>query len=385
MEFLMIKVALMPQFFCWPGGLEFLRTLSNGLSMISSTHSLTVCFVLNDEFRKSKLFQMLDDYLSYSNLSKDYIHYESLQTDFSDVLISNKVDIVLAVNGDLGANFPVPWISYIPDFQHKYLYNYFTEHECFSRETAFAARLRDCKSLVVNANAVKQDLIKFYPWIDKSRIFALPFSPSSLPEWLDIKSDDVVERYNIAGSYFIICNQFWLHKDHATAFKAFAALKDKDIQLICTGTMEDYRNPAYIEELKTLISELGIKTRVHMLGHIPKIDQISLLKGALALIQPTLFEGGPGGGATYDAVAVGTPVILSDIEVNKEISFEFVSFFEAGNEESLTRLMDLRVAGTAEVVDKSKLYQQIIDNQKLLGNKLYQAIQFTLERYKVEN
>lgn len=46
--------------------------------------------------------------------------------------------------------------------------------------------------------------------------------------------------------------------------------------------------------------------------------------------------------------------------------------------------MDLRVAGTAEVVDKFKLFQQIIDNQKLLGNKLYQAILFTLERYKVE-
>lgn len=378
----MLNVALMPQYFSWAGGLEFLRNLSIGLSAVSNLYQINICIILNHSFKDSPLFPLLDDYFKQSNCSKDYIYYESAQSDLANILISRKVDIVLAVNGDLGANFPVPWISYIPDFQHKYLYNYFTEHECFSRETAFAARLRDCKSLIVNAKAVKKDLIKFYPWIDAGRVFALPFSPSPLPEWLDLKSESAIEKYGISEPYFIICNQFWLHKDHLTAFKAFAALSNKNIQLICTGTMDDYRNPSYISELNRSIDELGIETRVHMLGHIPKIDQISLLKGALALIQPTRFEGGPGGGATYDAVAVGTPVILSDIDVNKEILLDHVKFFITGNEASLTHLMNEFVDIRVGIADKSFLSQQMFDNQKSLGNTLYEAIQYTLKRYE---
>ncbi len=381
----MINVALMPQYFSWAGGLEFLRNLSIGLSAVSTLYQINICIILNHSFKDSPLFPLLNDYFKQSNCSEDYIYYESAQSDLADILISRKVDIVLAVNGDLGANFPVPWIAYIPDFQHKYLYNYFTEHECFSRETVFAARLRDCKALVVNAKSVKRDLLKFYPWIDENRVFALPFSPSPLPEWLMLKPEVATKKYNITEPYFIICNQFWLHKDHLTAFKAFAALDNKNIQLVCTGIMEDYRNPTYIQELNVSLEHLGIKTRVHMLGHIPKIDQISLLKGALALIQPTRFEGGPGGGATYDAVAVGTPVILSDIEVNKEILLEHVKFFAVGNEKSLANLMEQYAAQAVNIFNTSDLFQQMSDNQKLLGDMLFQAIQYTLNRYNFES
>lgn len=378
----MINVALMPQYFSWAGGLEFLRNLSVGLSSVSLQYNIKIYIILDHGFKESQLYPLLNDYFKHSNSSNEYIYYESVHSDLPEVLVSHNIDIVLAVNGDLGANFPVPWISYIPDFQHKYLYNYFTEHECFSRETAFAARLRDSKSLIVNAKAVKKDLIKFYPWIDAGRVFALPFAPSPLPEWLDLKSESAIEKYSISEPYFIICNQFWLHKDHLTAFKALAALSNKNIQLICTGIMDDYRNPSYISELNRSLDNLGIKTRVHMLGHIPKIDQISLLKGALALIQPTRFEGGPGGGATYDAVAVGTPVILSDIDVNKEILLDHVKFFITGNEESLTHLMNQFVDMRVGIADKSDLSQQMFDNQKSLGNTLYEAIQYTLKRYE---
>ena len=88
-----------------------------------------------------------------------------------------------------------------------------------------------------------------------------------------------------------------------------------------------------------LLDTLGISERVHFLGHIPKFDQIGLLKGSIALVQPTLFEGGPGGGATYDAVSLGIPVLLSDIEVNQEIMTPEVYHFHQQNAEDLTQLM----------------------------------------------
>ena len=39
---------------------------------------------------------------------------------------------------------------------------------------------------------------------------------------------------------------------------------------------------------------------------INKKDQLSLIRSAKALIQPTLFEGGPGGGSCRDAISLDT-------------------------------------------------------------------------------
>ena len=54
------------------------------------------------------------------------------------------------------------------------------------------------------------------------------------------------------------------------------------------------------------MDELGINDDVEIVGHIPKLDQIALLKNSIAVIQPTLFEGGPGGGSAYDAISLGS-------------------------------------------------------------------------------
>ena len=94
--------------------------------------------------------------------------------------------------------------------------------------------------------------------------------------------------------------------------------------------MEDYRFPEHINNLQREIDELGIADQVHFLGHIPKADQIAIMKGSLAVLQPTLFEGGPGGGSVYDAVSLGVPALLSDIPVNREIENEKnLLYFEA--------------------------------------------------------
>jgi glycosyltransferase involved in cell wall biosynthesis len=76
-----------------------------------------------------------------------------------------------------------------------------------------------------------------------------------------------------------------------------------------------------------LIRELNVEDDIKIVGHIPKLDQISLLKQSSAVIQPTLFEGGPGGGAAYDAIALGKPLIVSDIPVNLEIEKDDRVFF----------------------------------------------------------
>ncbi len=234
--------------------------------------------------------------------------------------------------------------------------------------------------MLVNSDAVKADILQFYPWVNAERIFSLPYSPHPLPEWLALDPAQAQAQYSVGSRYFMLCNQFWLHKDHRTAFIAFAALAQPDLQLVCTGAMDDYRRPGYFNELLQLAEELGIRSQLVLLGHIPKRDQIALLSGALALIQPTRFEGGPGGGAVYDAVSVGVPVVLSDIKVNQEVVAEDLSFFKAGDAAALTTALQAWLNPKPRpAVDT--LLRRGNANQQQLGEKLYTIIQQTLKRY----
>ncbi|MEY4573776.1 MAG: hypothetical protein RLZ10_3082, partial [Bacteroidota bacterium] len=185
--------------------------------------------------------------------------------------------------------------------------------------------------IIVNAKSVANDVKRFHPE-SVSKIHSMPFSPC--PSKLLLSMDiDVRQKYGINRPYFIISNQFWKHKDHITAFNAYARYLESGgrAMLICTGQIVDYRFPTYFFDLMSLLDDLKIRNNVLILGHIPKNDQISLMKKAIAVIQPTLFEGGPGGGAAYDAISLGIPVIASNIPVNLEMNCGEISFFSVGN------------------------------------------------------
>jgi glycosyltransferase involved in cell wall biosynthesis len=102
-----------------------------------------------------------------------------------------------------------------------------------------------------------------------------------------------------------------------------------------------------------LLNSLGIADKVKILGHIPKLDQIALLKKSLAVIQTTLFEGGPGGGSVYDSISLGVPAIVSNIPINLEIDCGDVVYFKVGNDTDL---------GDAMFTLDTKIYQRQSNN-----------------------
>lgn len=295
-------------------------------------------------------------------------------------LNNNKVDVCLLNMESLGNDFPVPWIAYIWDCQHRYLGEFFTEVDKKGLDERFSKILCEGKTVIVNAKSVEADLKKFYPE-QSCKIFSLPFAPIPGEEWGDIKSDKVVNKYNINGRYFIVSNQFWMHKSHATVFRAMSILKKKgyeDIHLICTGKMEDFRNPEYINNLRKLIKELDIEECVHLLGFIPKVDQIALMKGAIAVVQPTLFEGGPGGGSVYNGVALGVRCIVSDIPVNLEIDDALVSFFKKESPEELSLRMIDSLEEHYECLSNEVLLKKGKEKLQNVGDTLLQAVNYTI-------
>jgi glycosyltransferase involved in cell wall biosynthesis len=175
-----------------------------------------------------------------------------------------------------------------------------------------------------------------------ARLHAMPFTPVCFSEFTELPDlESILAKYQIPKRYFLISNQLWLHKDHETAIRAFSiAFKDDaTIALVCTGQMNDSRAPDLASRLKSLASTLNIDSQVFFLGRIPKLEQLQLMNHAIAVVQPTLFEGGPGGGQSYEAIALGTPVLATDIRVNREMTGGIVQFFPPKDYLRLAALM----------------------------------------------
>jgi len=406
-----LNITVLSNGFGWGGGVEFLRNITNALLSLREEQPLKLSLLLpvrNKLDSINNIARYLYDYSSsvigsgkfslpesapmYDISIYDYFknidgNIELIEYNASSGLIPAlrkiKSDVVLPAGISLGQEFPFPWVGYIYDFQHKYFPKYFTASEYLSRDINFARILRDSKAIIVNSHAVKNDINKFFPY-HECKIYNLPFSASPVLSWLEDTDKASLRQYNLPPKYFLISNQFWVHKSHSDAFKALALLSRepdfKDIQLVCTGKMEDYRFPNHINDLMKQVEGLNLRGKVIFLGHIPKSDQIGIMKGALAVIQPTLFEGGPGGGALYDAISLGVPAIVSDISVNKELAKEdSVFYFKAGSPDCLAKEMLSFLKSKISHQKKSQLIFNGEERKKKLGKSLLEAARFAMD------
>ncbi len=360
-----LRIGILGQGFIeWAGGLEFLRTLCASLHAVDhpiELHLLLPVRGLNLAMRKVvRRLRRLTGALRGRRIAPSHapalrdireafaqvhgaVHFHEIDTGTAAVRRAFRrlgLDVLIPAIRTYDLPPDMPWVGYLYDFQHQHLPHLFTESERAMRDRDFAAMLDKASVVVVNARAVERDARAFRPQM-RARIVAMPMNPSPPPDWFRSDVASTRARYGLAKPYFIICNQFWIHKDHRTAFDAFAQVAQQfpDLQLVCTGATSDYRNPCHFDDLLSFAEIRGVRDRLHVLGLVPKQDQVDLVRGALAVVQPTLSEGGPGGGAAYDAIALGVRAIVSDIPVNLEIDDSNVTFFHAGDPEALAEAM----------------------------------------------
>ena len=273
-------------------------------------------------------------------------------------------------------------IGYVPDYQHRHLPHLFSAKERAERDQIFGQLIATCDTMVMNAKTVADDMRRFTPG-SVPPLKVLPFSPKLEDDWL-VDRTELCAKYAVGGLYYIICNQFWMHKDHLTAFRAMAevARRNPDVSLVCTGGTADYRDPTYFAKLEAEATALGLGQRLRFLGHIPKRDQIELLKHAVALVQPTLFEGGPGGGSTYEAVALGQRVLLTDLAVNREVDDGDVRFFPPGDHVSLARLMEEALKDSPTRRSLVKLRSKSDARLERNGREIWAAVMPAVAKYR---
>lgn len=269
-------------------------------------------------------------------LSRSLFKIDNLRLE--SFLDSKKIDFVYPYFSRNTRKRPYRSAAWICDFQHKHLPHFFTSDIISRRDKVFADTAKYSPTIVLSSKTAESDLHKFFPEaIDKTVV--LPFKTSLSSECYAGDPLQTQRKYHLPNRFFIVSNQFWQHKNHLVIFEALKLLKRKSIYpiVVCTGHIYDYRQPAYSDTILQTIHKWGLAQQVFLLGLIPKIDQMQLMRRALAVIQPSLFEGWST--LVEDARSLGKHLILSDLPVNKEQDPPHSVFFKRDSAEHLTTFL----------------------------------------------
>lgn len=346
----------------WTGGPNYLKNLALAVSSVPEEHGLKLVFFV----RPDQL-----DYL------EQYKHVLPLAYDirvFNQDSKMDDIDLFYPFTGDIKIPEESAKAYWIPDFQHNHLPELFSKEDFNWRQKYFARLAYGTDMVVLSSQAALDDFKNFFDVRCPTHI--LRFVTSSEPGWFSGDPEKVKLAYGISSDYLMCCNQFWMHKDHKTLFKALSFLHERGlkIKLICTGAMEDSRHPDYFDSLRDFVQQEGLTEHVLFLGLIPREDQIQLLRGALAVVQPSLFEGWST--VIEDCRLLGKAVFYSDIPVQLEQNPPHSFSFRAGDPEDLARVLQQEVGSLLSTANTSK-------EQGAIGISAEGGLRFGLEIKKM--
>ncbi len=337
----------------WMGGVEYIKNIAFALASLPPEVRSTfeVCLICSEELKP--VASELSTFVSsthFFDASQEHLTVPNLIRWGSSKILFGQADLRLdrALN-QAKIDFAYPYFAtarwrkhlrsatWIPDCQHKYLTQFFTAEEIKWRDRQFSFAANHASVIVFSSKTAEADFKKYFKGGYKSEVLSPRIYP--LPEWYEADPIRTQEGYHLPGRFFIVNNQFWKHKNHLVAFNALKLLSDQGIHpvLVCTGSLYDYRNPLFLNTTLQTINKLGITRQVYMLGIVTRLEMISLMRRALAVIQPSLFEGW--NFAVEEARCLGKPIILSDIPAHREQDPPYSTFFENDSVEHLAKVL----------------------------------------------
>lgn len=246
-----------------------------------------------------------------------------------DAYTREGIDVAFAPAIYLGWRSEIPSIAWFPDFQHRRMPQMFDRAAWWKRDLGFRAQVASSAAIMLSSTDAEADCLAAYPSA-RGRTHVARFAVS-VDDWPD--ADTAWHRLReeaVPEDYVFLPNQLWWHKNHLLAIEAAALLAQRGSHrvILATGHGEDPRRPGHRQNLEARIAEAGASDTIKLLGSVDHALVQSMMIGANALLNPSLFEGWST--TVEEAKAVGTPMLLSDLPVHREQAPNAL-FFETRN------------------------------------------------------
>ena len=366
----------------WLGGINYYRSLLSAIELLPNRCIEPVVFISNSApeafVRNFKNVEVVRTNLDYSVLpvklickglkklcsDRDYLLYR--------LLLRNRID-VMSHSGFFWSGCKIKTIVWIPDFQHIHCPEFFSTSDQQKRNDVFSKLIKNSDSVIVSSKTAYTDLINFSP-AEKNKGHVLRFVPE-IKFFSELNSKEaILGKYNFKLPYFFLPNQYWKHKNHDLVIEALAILKKRGVGLtvISTGSFSDYRNPHHYDFIVNKINSLNLKNDYIILGVVPYEDLLTLMRHAIAVINPSFFEGWST--TVEEAKIINGSLLLSDIPVHREQAPKNGLYFDPNNPDDLANLMFDIVSGYCESQPNSPINEILYVESRLMFAQNYQEI-----------
>jgi glycosyltransferase involved in cell wall biosynthesis len=345
-----LTVGLVPQGGSdWIAGVIYLENIVRAVLALGGSR-LDVCLIAGPDHRLGRGSDLTHDvpvhcYTHRShepwlqaawNSLKSRRRPRSLETLASRVGLS----VLFPLQSPPSKRLPVPWVGWIPDFQHKRRPEFFPVAYRAERDIRFRRIVEEAPHLIVSSQDARADLMRWFPIAD-ARVSVLQFRTVLDPSWLELSPRAVTERFDLPLKFLTYPSQLWAHKNHRTVFAALSLLRARgrtDVVLVCTGREYDDRHPKYADELKEEIARRGLQSQVRLLGLLDRPTQIQVMRASAAVVQASFFEGWSA--LVEDSRALGKRIFVSDIPVHREQDPADAAYFNPDSAEELADLIE---------------------------------------------
>ncbi len=212
----------------------------------------------------------------------------------------------------------------------------------------FSLCLKRCDAVIAVSQALKREVIQFAPFVEKK----VRVIPNGI-DFLKIKQ----APHAYSGKNLLCVGRLEPVKNIETMIRAFARvcheIPDNPLWIIGDGTQEN--------ELKRIVSALGLGKRIFFLGALERGPIFSMMKEAAFVLLPSYAEGFPI--VVLEALGAGKMVIGSRVKGITEIIEEGKNgvLFDPRNEEELAGLI-LKYA--TDTLSRSR-FEEFIENMDL--------------------
>lgn len=238
---------------------------------------------------------------------------------------------------------PVPAVVMVPDIQHEFFPEYFSDDERARRRRGYEASARRAAVVLTCSEFSKRTLVERYR-LDAGRVRVYGHG---VDDGLVRGGQDSLE---LPAEYVYLPAVYWPHKNHETVLRALAVLKGRDwreLHLVCSGG--DGPERARVERLA---AELGVADRVRLLGRVADGQVAELYRRSRGLVFPTLFEGF--GIPVLEALALGVPVLTARGGAAEEVAGGCAVLVDPRSVESVADGMEELLRNGARLVEAGR-------------------------------
>ena len=223
---------------------------------------------------------------------------------------------------------PVPGIRDAPrvvsllDVQHHELPHMFSRAERWFRGWAYDGSARAADEVITISEHARRGIVERLG-ISPERVHAIHLGVDH-----DRFTPDGPRRDGLPERYVVYPANMWPHKNHEGLLEGWKRVRDPELHLLLSG--QTYGRP------------VPAAPRVLHIGHIPQDEMPGLLRGAEALVFPSLFEGF--GLPLLEAMACGTPVAASNRGAIAEVAGSAALLFDPTDPDAIAASIEAVVA-----------------------------------------